>query len=136
MAYEPVQVVDNNGNTQLFTVGGMPNTAAQTETSATTAAGASINATVPAVAGKTSWITGFDVTLGTGTAAAGTVTVTGLANQLNYVVATPAAGANVYSIRFAQPIPASAVNAAITVTVPAIGGASAVNAVNVFGYQN
>jgi hypothetical protein len=99
------------------------------------AAGAAVSGTLAAVAGKTTRISGFDVSGGTVLVAvlAG-ITVTGLLNGKTFtynVVFTVLNGAYL-SVRFSQPIPASAVNAAIVVSVPALTGGPAV-AVNVWG---
>lgn len=102
-------------------------------------ANAQAQASLPAVANKTNWLTGFEVTASGSTAAlivlvavAGTV-----GGTLTYVFVFPA-GATVAAqpliVEFAQPIPASAANTAIVVTCPA-GGAGNTNAcVNVHGF--
>lgn len=102
-------------------------------------AAASAVATLPAVASRTNYITGFDMT-GTGATAAAVVTVTvaGLAGGSITFIATAVAGATlanpVLSIRFPAPIPASAVNTAITVTCPSLGAGNTNNVVNAYGF--
>ena len=105
------------------------------------AANAIAIATLPAVAAKTTYITGFDVT-GSG-ATAGlpvAVTVAGLLGgsiTYTYVAATGALLPNTpLSIRFPAPMPASAVNTAITVSCAALGVGSTNNVVNAFGYSS
>lgn len=114
----------------------VPATATVQNSSTTTAAGAQIVGTIPAVATKLGYLLGFDITLGPGTAGAVTAVTANLASVLSYTVATVAADVRIASIRFPVPIPATAVNTAITVTVPAVGGGSAVNAVTVYGFTN
>lgn len=102
-----------------------------------TAGAALINAqTLPGVAGKTTWIRGFTVTTTNPAAAvSGVVTVTGLlAGTLSYEVVEAVATGLLLDIRFPDPLPASAVNTGIVVTLPAItsGAASAVSA---YGFQ-
>ena len=105
------------------------------------AANAIAIATLPAVAAKTTYITGFDVT-GSG-ATAGlpvVVTIAGLLGgsiTYTYSAAVGALVANTpLSIRFPVPMPASAVNTAITVTCPALGLGATNNVVNAFGFSS
>jgi hydroxymethylglutaryl-CoA reductase len=102
-------------------------------------AAATAAASLPAVAGKTNYITGFTVT-GTGATAAlaVSVTVTGTLSgtmTFTYAAAAGAAVANQQlNVTFPFPIPASAVNTAITVSCPTLGTGNTNNTVNVFGY--
>jgi hypothetical protein len=108
------------------------------------ASAAASNASLPAVANKVNWIEGFDLSgcaATTGSTIA--VTVTGLlAGTLTYEVAiqgtvtNPAFAGNsgIFSVRFPQPLPASAVNSAITVNVPSFGSGSTAQSCNVYGY--
>lgn len=95
--------------------------------------------TMPAVAAKTNYITGFEVTGLGATAALGVnVTVAGLLGGsliYNYAAKAGVLLANdpLY-VKFPQPIPASAVNTAITVTCPALGAGNTNNSVNVHGF--
>lgn len=104
------------------------------------AANAIATATLPAVAAKTTYITGFDVT-GSG-ATAGlpvVVTVAGLLGgsmTYTYSAAVGALVANTpLSIRFPVALPSSAVNTAITVTCPALGIGATNNVINAFGFS-
>jgi hypothetical protein len=96
-------------------------------------------ATLPAAAGKTTWITGFEITSAGATAAAVvTVTVAGLTVPMHYVYVT-AAGAAIGNqpliVEFPKPVPASGPNTAITVTLPALGAGNTAAAVTAHGYQ-
>ena len=103
-------------------------------------ANAAATATIPAVAGQLAVITGFEVYAGGATAAA-LVNAT-LANvqagaQLTYPVSAPAGAAlaaPIVSINFDAPIQASAVNTAITVTLPALGAGNTAAMVIAKGY--
>jgi hypothetical protein len=110
-------------------------TAGTTTASATAAAAAACSATLAGQSSKTTYLTGFTVTSGNATAAVvGTVTITGtIGGSLNYVFVEPTASGGYLSVSFPQPIPASAQNTAITVTLAALtGGAN--SAVVVTGY--
>lgn len=103
-------------------------------------ANAIATATMPAVATSTNYITGFDVT-GSGATVALPVVVTvagllGGSMTFTYVAIAGALLANTpLSIRFPSPMPASAVNIAITVTCAALGIGSTNNVVNAYGYK-
>lgn len=102
-------------------------------------AAANAVATLPGAVGKTTWITGFELTAAGATAALVVVaTVTGPANTLSYVFTFPAGatvGAAPLVVEFPRPIPAAAPNTAIVVTLPS-GGAGNTNAAAVaHGYQ-
>lgn len=96
-------------------------------------------ATIPAVAGKTAYITGFDIT-GAGATAALIVnpTLTGIISGTRTYVYGAVAGAALMnqnlSIRFHPPIPASAVNTAITASCPALGAGNLFSAAHAYGY--
>lgn len=96
-------------------------------------------ATIPAVAGKTAYISGFDIT-GAGATAASVVnpTISGLLGGTSTYSLSVVAGATlanpVLSIQFNPPLPASAVNTAIVVTCPALGAGNTNNTVNAYGY--
>jgi hypothetical protein len=111
--------------------------------SATAAAGA-MTATLASAAGRTAWITGFDIT-GAGATGASVVlaTITGLAAQagstLNYdlpVVAGATLGLanNGLAVRFDKPLPASAQNTNILLSVPSFGTGNTLAACNIYGY--
>lgn len=103
-------------------------------------ANAAATATLAAAAGATNYITGFTCTATGSTAAAVVnVTVAGLIGGTATFTFLFPAGATVLAtpllVTFPTPIPASAANTAITVTLPA-GGAGNTNAsVNVFGFR-
>ncbi len=92
--------------------------------------------TLPAVSGKTNYITGFSVTTQGGTgAAAGVVTITGiLGGTLNYQVGAAANAPINLNVNFHSPIPASAVNTAITVNVPQLGANTGAVASAIYGF--
>jgi hypothetical protein len=95
-------------------------------TKCTTGAAAQNDAALPAVAAKTNYLSGFQVT-GAGATGASVITVTVvgiLGGTLTYFMAIPAgatAAVTPLVVTFNPPIPASAVNTAITVTVPSFG---------------
>lgn len=102
-------------------------------------ANASAVATLPAAVGKTTYIKGFTITPGGVTVAAVvTATLTGVANTLSYTIGAPtgagAAGPAVV-VPFGDGIPASAVNTAIVLTLPALGGGNLNASVTAWGYQ-
>lgn len=107
-------------------------------TSGNVANGAAV-ATLGAVAGKTTYITGFEVTAAGATAALVVdVAVAGPANTLHYSFTFPAGattGAAPLVVELPEPIPANAPNTAITVTLPASGAGGTNAAVNAHGYQ-
>ena len=102
-------------------------------------ANAAAVATLPAAAGKTTWLTGFTVTAGGSTAALDVVvTVTGLAVPLAFAFTFPAGatvGAAPLVVTFPTPVAASAVNTAVVVTVPAGGLGNTNAAVTATGFQ-
>jgi hypothetical protein len=110
-----------------------------------TAANASMTATLSGAVGQVTYIEGFDVTSGNATVASTqVVTVNGVTNGPLYFD-LPIQGSNSInvsasvdgqlSIRFPEPLPASASNTAITVVVPALGSGNAVAAVTAYGVR-
>lgn len=103
------------------------------------AASSPLAATLAGTSGKTTYLTGFDITgLGAISASAVTVAVTGLTNTLSYLYAAVAGVLAVnapLSIRFNPPIAASAANTAIVVTLPALGTGNTAAAVAAYGFQ-
>lgn len=103
-------------------------------------AAAAATATLAAAAGKTTYITGFEVT-GAGATAASVVlvTVTGTTGgTLTYVLAVPAGvavGVTPLIVMFPSPIPASAANTAIAVNVPSLGAGNTNAAAVAHGFQ-
>ena len=110
--------------------GASPVTASAVGTTADTVA------TLPGVAGKTTYIAGFHCS-GNATAALAVLvtlvgTITGTMNFRNGIGATPAVGR--LDVQFDPPIPASAPNTAIVLT-QAAAGAAGVTAVSAWGFQ-
>lgn len=93
------------------------------------------NQTLAAAVGRRTYISGFSLTGGGATLS---VTVTGLANTLNYSVAVPA-GASVgitpLHLRFHPPLPASADNTPIVVNVPSFGAGNTNASASAWGFQ-
>ena len=110
-----------------------------TAASGNVAAGNAV-ATLAAVAGKTTYITGFTLTAsGATTALPVIVTVAGtITGTLSYIFTFPAGvliAAQPLNVQFPVPIPASAVNTTIVVTLPS-GGTGNTNAAAVAaGFQ-
>jgi hypothetical protein len=103
-------------------------------------AAASAVATLAAAAGKTTYISGFDVTGGGATAGSIiTATVTGLlGGTQSYNIAVPTGvtlGITPLAVVFNPPFPASAVNTAIVVTVPSLGAGNTNAVANARGFQ-
>ena len=119
---------------------GVPNGATPVTASSGNVAAASAVATLPGVAGKTTYVTGFQVTAAGATAAAVVnVTVTGtVSGTLTYTFVFPA-GATVAAqplvVEFPEPVPASGTNTAIVVTLPSGGAGNTNAAVNAQGFQ-
>jgi hypothetical protein len=110
--------------------------------SATGTTGA-ITATLPAVAGKTTYICGFQF-MGTNATAANpatNVTITGtIGGTLNFAYPTLAAGAAIANTPpvgevFTPCIQASAINTAIVVNGPALGAGATLTTVSAWGFQ-
>jgi len=102
-------------------------------------AAASAAASLPAVAGKTNYLTGFDITSSGSTGAAVVLAaLTGLLGGTISYVYTTVAGATLanpqLSVRFQTPLPASAVNTAITLTLPSLGTGNTNAITTVYGY--
>lgn len=103
-------------------------------------AAAIATATLPAVAGKTTYISGLAIT-GAGATAASVVspTVTGLAGgTMTFtlpVVAGATLGNNPIIIDFDPDMPSSAVNTAIVLTCPSLGAGNTNSTVSLWGYQ-
>jgi hypothetical protein len=104
----------------------------------TSAAGASINASLPAVAGKTTYLNGFYASVDTAaTTKQVFVTVSfdgGTTAHMNFLLASSASVPGVVDMVFPDPIPATGPNKTIVVTIPSVGGTSSVS-LSVFGYQ-
>jgi hypothetical protein len=103
-------------------------------------ANGSAAASIAAAAGYRGYITGFDITGAGATAAANVVaTLTGLlGGTRSYVVSAPAgatAPITPLAVRFDEPLPASGLATAITVTLPALGAGNTHACVNVHGFR-
>lgn len=103
-------------------------------------ANASAVATLAAVAAKTTYIAGMTITGGGATAGSlVNATLAGLAGgTATYTFAAPAGatvGATPLVLAFNPPLPASAVNTAIVLTLPALGIGNLNAAVSAWGYQ-
>lgn len=102
-------------------------------------ANAVATAAMPAVAGKTNYVTGFSIT-GAGATAAAVVdaTLTGVVGgPFHYTVAVPAgvaAGVLPLIVELETPLAASAANQAVTLSVPAFGAGNTNAAANIHGY--
>jgi hypothetical protein len=109
----------------------------QVTNSATGAAAATVTATLPSVAAKTTALTGFIISCAPVAAVvSGVVTITGLiGGAASFVFVETVATGGLLGFTFPNPLVASAVNTAIAVVVPAIAGGSAVS-VFAAGYQN
>lgn len=116
--------------------GGVPVIASSGTVSAATAA-----ASLPGVAGKTTYITGFTATGGGATAGSNvSLTISGLAGggTPDYVYTAPTGAAvpgPVLSVSFNPPLPASGPNTAIVVTMPTLGAGNLAAAVTATGFQ-
>jgi hypothetical protein len=102
-------------------------------------ANAQAQATLPAIAGKTTYVTGFSIT-GAGATAAAVVNVTlaGLpTGSLNFTycaVAGVTAANTPLVVVFPEPLPASGVAAIIQLTCPALGAGNTNNCANIYGF--
>ncbi len=127
----------SGGTTPVSTTPALSQT--QLDVSSGNVAAANAVATLPGAAGKTTWITGFEMTAAGSTAAAAVVaTVTGVANAQSYIFVFPAGaltGAAPLIVEFPQPIPASAPNTPIVVTLPSGGVGNTNAAVSAHGFQ-
>lgn len=121
--------------TPVTTSSPYPNSAVPV-TISTTGTTAATAATLPGVANKTTYISGFSITSDATAALAGTATVAGVVSgTMSFIQGVGVAPAVVELSKFFDPpIPASAVNTGIVITSVAagVGGNTAVNA---WGYQ-
>lgn len=118
----------------------LPGGAAALNASSGNVANASAAATLAAAAGKTTYITGFEITSGGATAASlVSATVAGLLGGTATYTYGCVAGATAPNapliVSFVPPMPASAVNTAIVVTLPALGAGNTNATVTAHGYQ-
>jgi hypothetical protein len=133
-----VVLVDSGGagsGTASYPTASVPVTSSSGNVAAATA-----TATLPAVAAKTTYITGFEITAAGATAGAAVVaTVTGtVSGTLSYVFTAPTGatvGAAPLTVEFSPALPSSAVNTAIVVTLPSLGAGNTNAAVVAHGFQ-
>ncbi len=108
-------------------------------TASAVAAAAPMAPLLPAVAGQTNFITGFQITGGGATAASViVVTLTGLVGGTRtYDIAVPAGaalGITPLVVEFSEPIPATGPNVAITLNVPSFGAGNTNAAATLEGF--
>lgn len=109
------------------------------EASSGNVAAAVATATLAGVAGKTTYITGFELT-GAGATGASVITgtVSGIGTTMSYDIAVPVGatvGITPLVVAFSRPIPASAVNTAIVVSFPSFGAGNTNACVSAHGFQ-
>jgi hypothetical protein len=129
-------VVGANGGS----VAGLPAGATPLNATSGNQANANAVATLAAAAGKTTYITGFEATSSGATIGAVVLlAISGLlGGTVSYVFAAPAGvllEATPLIVPFSQPLPASAANTAIVVTLPALGAGNTNAIVTAHGYQ-
>jgi hypothetical protein len=100
------------------------------------AANAAAVATLPAVAGKTNYLTGFYFTAGNGLSEDLTCTIVGVLGGTWSFVLALSANQSVAPVcdSLVQPFPASAVNTALVATIPASGVGGGAIAIVLTGY--
>ncbi len=104
-------------------------------------ANGSAAAAIPATSGKLSYVTGFEITATGATVGLPVIaTLAGLVGGItaSYIFAAPAGAlieATPLLVTFPEPIPANAVNTAITLTLPALGNGNTNAAVVIHGFQ-
>lgn len=120
-------------------IGAYPPNAGVLQATSGNVAAATATATLTSSASNMAWIFGFDVNGGGATAASVVdCTVTGLVGATaHYSLPVPAGVAVALpslSIRFPEPIPASAVNTNIVVSCPSLGSGNTNATVNAYGF--
>jgi hypothetical protein len=138
----PAYTDAQRGNLQIDPAGtlkvGFVSLGALLEVGSTNAAAAN-NQTLAGAANKMTYITGFSIT-GNGATGQSTiaVTVTGITNTLTYYINVPAGATLAITplmVRFDPPIPSTAVNTAIVVSVPSFGTGNLQCSANAHGFQ-
>lgn len=135
-----VTITDGSGNLVGAGSAGIPAGATSVQASSGNVAAATATATLPATSGKTTYISGFQIT-GTGATAALAVnpTVTGLLGGTATYTYAAAAGVAVANtpliVSFNPPLPASATNTTIVVSCPSLGTGNTNNTVVAQGFQ-
>lgn len=130
--------LDANGN--LLTAAAQAGGAVQVASSSGDVAAASAVATLAPAAGKTTYISGLTITGGgaTGASVVNAVLSGTLGGSLTFNVPVPAGatlGITPIMVQFNPPIPASAANTAIVLTLPTLGAGNLHAAVSAWGYQ-
>jgi hypothetical protein len=118
---------------------GLPIGATAVQASSGNVANAAATATMPAVVGKTNYVSGIEITGGGATAAALVIaTLAGLLSGTHSYVIGAVAGAAApnqpLAIEFFPALPASAANIAITLNVPALGAGNTNCVANIHGF--
>lgn len=121
-------------------VGAYPNTATPLTADSGNQANTVATATLAGASGVTTYISGFIITASGSTAATVvTVTITGVISGTLHLTFVSPAGATTAAtplvVTFPYPIPASAQNTAIAVSLPALGAGNTNATVNAFGFQ-
>lgn len=134
-------LVNSDGSINARTTpAAIPAGATAVSSSSGNVANASAIATLAAVVGKTTYVKGLTITPGGATAAAlVTATLVGtLGGTLSYTMGAPTGAAVAgypFMINFGDGIPASAVNTALVLTLPALGAGNTNASVSIWGYQ-
>ena len=124
----------------LLSNGGSPAGSTALSSSSRNVANASAVATLAGAAGATTYLSGFYIS-GAGATAAGVVsaTVTGLAGgTMTLTVVVPAGATTAIApvfLDFNPPLPASAVNTSIVLTLPALGAGNTNASVTAWGFR-
>ena len=136
-----VVLAREDGSTyDLGGVGGVPSGATAVTGASGNVANGTAAASLPAVALVLNYVTGFTITAGGATAASLlSATLVGvLGGTMTFTYAIPAGatlGAVPLVVRFPIPIPASAVNTAITISLPAAGAGNTHAATTIHGFK-
>jgi hypothetical protein len=135
-------VVEGNVNGQPVPVtpGPIPTGATPVTAASGNVAASAATISLPAVSGRTNYVSGFSVT-GLGATGAATLQITlgsliGSVTQ-TYIYEVPAGAttaAPTLIVTFAPPLPASAANTAITLTVPSFGSGNTNASANIWGF--
>lgn len=133
-AFVPAVMIVDSAGTEI------PAGGTATAASSGNVANASAVATLAAVAAKTNYLSGVEITFAGATAASVVLaTITGLLGGTQTIVVPVPAGVAVAGVpvllNFYPPHPASAVNTAIAVTLPALGAGNTNACVNARGIQ-
>jgi len=105
---------------------------------ATSSTGAAISASLPAVAGKTTYINGFVAGVDATAAFSNFVTLSldgGTTTHMNFTLASTTSVPGQVNIDFPDPIPAKSANTTIVVSILVGAGGTSKEAISVFGYQ-